>query len=176
MRCSKYLIFCCGLLWICWTRPLNAQELHRNILASGGAITSDGANTLRSTVGQPAIGTVGNTTVQHGAGFWYGTVGLVTSVEAVREESLPESFRLDQNYPNPFNPVTTIRFAVPKRTHVSLLLFDVMGRRVLTLVDETFAPGEYKVQLDAGKLGTGVYFYRMRASGFTQTRKLTVLK
>jgi hypothetical protein len=163
-------------VWLFLPGPLSAQQLRQNVLASGGATTSDGTRILKSTVGQPAIGKVGNTAVQHGAGFWYATVGLVTSVEAVSEEPVPRTFRLDQNYPNPFNPVTTIRFAVPQRTHVSLKLYDVLGRRVLTLVDETLAPGEYKVQLEADALGSGVYFYRMRTGEFTKTRKLTVLK
>ncbi len=166
----------CLLSWLGAQGPLGAQQLRQNVLANGGATLSDGTRTLKSTLGQPAVGAVRNSTVRHGAGFWYGTVGLVTSVETLPDEPVPKTFRLDQNYPNPFNPVTTIRFAVPKRTHVSLLLFDVMGRRVLTLVDETFAPGEYKVHLDAAALGTGVYFYRMHAGAFTHTRKLTVLK
>ena len=86
------------------------------------------------------------------------------------------SFRLNQNYPNPFNPVTTIEFEIPSRELVSLKVFDVRGREVVTLVSEERTAGLYKVKLDASNLSTGIYFYRLQAGSFFEVKKLLLLK
>ena len=106
------------------------------------------------------------------------TGSLWKSPTAVEEIStnIPSSFALEQNYPNPFNPSTTIQFALAKRSHVTLKLFDIIGREVTTLVDEKFGPGTHKVVLEANELPSGVYFYRLTAGRFVETRKLTLLK
>ena len=108
------------------------------------------------------------------------TVGVPTAVSD-DFETIPTRFALQQNYPNPFNPETTIEFAVPERTHVTLRVFDITGRTVATLVDEPLAPSRYRVVFEAGELPSGVYFYRLEARGgsgpgFVETRKLTLLK
>jgi len=102
-----------------------------------------------------------------------GTRRLISSPA---DELLPTEFRLEQNYPNPFNPSTTIQFAVPKASQVTVKIYDVLGRRVATLVDEKYQPGTYKVTFEAGDLASGVYIYRIQAEGFAQTRKLMLLK
>ena len=101
-------------------------------------------------------------------------VGVATAVAEAGE--MPEAFVLDQNYPNPFNPITTIRYAVPQLSRVRLSVFDVLGRRVAVLVDEQKAAGRYEVRFDARGLPSGAYVYQMRSDGFTQTRKLILLK
>ncbi len=102
---------------------------------------------------------------------------LVTSVTNVNESnSFPEQFRLWQNYPNPFNPATTIRFSLPQAGHVTLKVFDVLGREVATLVDEKLAAGEHAVVFEASGLSSGVYFYRLTAGRFTQVRKAVFMK
>lgn len=88
----------------------------------------------------------------------------------------PSRFILAQNYPNPFNPYTTIQFAVEKQSHVTLKVFDVLGREVLTLVDEMLTAREYRVRFDGSHLPNGIYFYRLEAGKFSQTKKLTLLK
>ena len=97
--------------------------------------------------------------------------GVVNFVQAP-----PEGFRLFQNYPNPFNPSTKIQFTLAERTNVALKVFDVLGREVATLVDQTLAPGTHDVVFEANDLSTGVYFYRLQAGEFVQTRKLTVMR
>jgi endo-1,4-beta-xylanase len=89
---------------------------------------------------------------------------------------LPTSYKLEQNYPNPFNPSTTIRYSIIHTTNVTLKVFDVLGREVQTLVDTKQAPGQYSVTLNAQGLASGVYFYRLNAGAFTQTKKLMLLK
>jgi len=95
----------------------------------------------------------------------------------VKEEIIkPSKFVLYQNYPNPFNPLTTIRYAIPQTSFVSLKMYDILGRQVATLVDEEKPAGTYEVNFDAKNLSSGVYFYRIKAGEFVQTKKLIVLK
>jgi hypothetical protein len=90
--------------------------------------------------------------------------------------SIPTQFALSQNYPNPFNPMTTIDFDVPVATHITITLFDVLGREVQTLLNENVEAGYRQVPLDASSLSSGIYFYRMQAGSFVSTRKAVVLK
>jgi hypothetical protein len=89
---------------------------------------------------------------------------------------LPTRFELEQNYPNPFNPTTTLDYAIPEDAHVSLRLFDLLGREVLTLVNEAQKAGRYSVPLDASQLASGVYIYRIQAAGFVNVKRMMLLK
>jgi glycosidase len=88
----------------------------------------------------------------------------------------PSVFVLHQNYPNPFNPGTTIRFELPKTSHVTLTVYDILGREVSVLLDESRNAGVHELQFDASGLASGIYFYRLQAEGFVQTRKLVHVK
>jgi len=105
-------------------------------------------------------------------GVQYGTI---TSVPW-EAPGFPESASLSQNYPNPFNPTTTIRFSVGTYGHMSLRVYDLLGREVATLVNERLLPGRYTRQWDAIGLSSGVYYYRLSANGVVQTRKLLLLR
>lgn len=85
-------------------------------------------------------------------------------------------FSLDQNYPNPFNPSTTINYIVPKLSLITLKVYDVLGRKVSTLVNEEEMPGKYTVTFDSGKLSSGVYFYQLSSNGYTSIKKMLLLK
>jgi hypothetical protein len=89
---------------------------------------------------------------------------------------VPGEFILNQNYPNPFNPSTTIKYAVPKESPVSIKIFDLTGREVLTIVDEVKQPGTYELTFDAGKYASGVYIYQMISGDFVQVKKMSLLK
>jgi acetyl esterase/lipase len=104
---------------------------------------------------------------------------LKTPATAVRDRAEPTSvneFRLEQNYPNPFNPSTTIHFSLPQREHVTLQVFDVNGRKVMTLVDDELHSGEHEVVFDAGNLPSGVYIYRLQAGNFVEQKKMEMIK
>ena len=88
----------------------------------------------------------------------------------------PSDFSLFQNYPNPFNPKTTIRFTIPKSSSVKLVLYDIVGRKVATLLNKDLNPGGYKVDFYASGLESGLYIYRLQAEGFVQSKKLILLK
>jgi len=99
------------------------------------------------------------------------------SVTDVRnEENPPKSFGLQQNYPNPFNPVTTIQYDVASSQQVILKVYDILGKEVITLVNEKKAPGSYTVDFSSGKLASGTYLYRLQAGDFVQTMKMIILK
>jgi len=93
-----------------------------------------------------------------------------------REIVLPTVFGLSQNYPNPFNPATTFEYALPERSHVKLEIFNVLGQRVVTLLDETQEPGYKGLTWNAPNLASGVYFYRLTAGDFCETKRMMVLK
>ena len=107
-----------------------------------------------------------------------GVFQIYSQILSVRDghEQLPNRFLLEQNYPNPFNPVTTIHYQLPTATFVSLEIFDLLGRKIATLVDDKNAPGKYEVKWDGSRNPSGIYFYGFRAGNFRETKKLLLLK
>jgi hypothetical protein len=103
---------------------------------------------------------------------------FLVHVNTATDESstLPSNFTLNQNYPNPFNPTTVISYDLPENSQVNLAVYDMMGRRVATLVNENVAAGTHQVQFDASSLSSGTYMYRLQAGGNIQTKKLTLIK
>jgi hypothetical protein len=105
----------------------------------------------------------------------------MTDVEDEPEDALPKDFVLFQNYPNPFNPSTTILFSLPSRSHVTIIVYNVVGQRVTTLVDGVKPAGSYHVDWD-GKdqhgqtVASGVYLYELQAGEYVDTRKMLLLK
>jgi hypothetical protein len=104
------------------------------------------------------------------------TVEVSTSVSTVDEPDLPLTFSLDQNYPNPFNPTTTIPFALPEQSKVTLRLFDLTGRLIAILVDREMAPGRYKADFDARGLASGPYVYQLRAGPRVEAKLMVMVK
>jgi hypothetical protein len=101
--------------------------------------------------------------------------GVVTGVQQPALET-PQSYSLEQNYPNPFNPSTVISFQLPVNSHVTLKVFDVNGREVATLVDGEMAAGKHAVTFVPREATTGLYFYKITAGKFSQTRKAVLMK
>jgi hypothetical protein len=88
----------------------------------------------------------------------------------------PQSFELTQNYPNPFNPSTNISFTIPASGDATLKVYNLLGQEVATLVNERMNAGSHTVNFDASRLASGIYIYRLTSGGFTQTRKMTLIK
>ncbi len=99
-----------------------------------------------------------------------------TSVGEEKPSSTPGAFALYQNYPNPFNPTTSIGFRIAESGLVTLKVYDVLGREVSTLVEEYKSAGEYKIEFNALSLPSGIYFYRIQAGDFIDTKKLILIK
>ncbi len=130
-------------------------------------------------------GTSGAEYVDVGGNSWIPQVNLPITVanptDVPIDGTLPESFYLSQNYPNPFNPTTTIEFGLESTQNVKLTVYNVLGQAVRTLVNERRSAGNYSVEwlgdTDAGaRASTGVYFYRLEAGDFIQTKKMMLVK
>ncbi len=100
--------------------------------------------------------------------------GLLTSNDF--EEGTPNTFALEQNYPNPFNPTTNIKFALPKTADVTLTIYNMLGQKVNTLINEKMTSGFHVVPFDASNLSSGMYIYRIQAGSFTSTKKMLLIK
>ncbi len=92
------------------------------------------------------------------------------------ENGLPEEFNLSQNYPNPFNPATEISFTLPVEGEVSLVVYDVLGNKIETLVKQTKPAGTYRITWNGTNYSSGVYYYRMESGNFVQTKKMLLIK
>ncbi|MBX2992047.1 MAG: T9SS type A sorting domain-containing protein [Bacteroidetes bacterium] len=148
--------------------------------------TNNGQTWLASNAGLPTLRLRGvRSTGTHlyvatvGHGVWRRPVGeVITDVREGGGTRFPAEFMLHQNYPNPFNPSTNIRFSIPVGTHgrVSLQVYDILGREVATLVNELKGTGSYEVTWDATGMASGVYFYRLQAGEFMQSKRLLLLR
>ena len=110
-----------------------------------------------------------------GLTYWTDQTEVIVGVEDELNE-VPTDFVLAQNYPNPFNPVTTIKYQIPHRSNVSLKIYDLLGNEVADLVNEEQEVGFYDAEFNAATLSSGIYFYRLQAGDFIQTKKMILLK
>jgi hypothetical protein len=110
-----------------------------------------------------------------GSGVWSRPLSEITSVQST-SSVLPTEFKLQQNYPNPFNPTTNIKFDVAKMGNVKIAVFDVTGREVQMLVNESMNPGTYEVTFDGSKLTSGIYFYKISVGDFIDTKRMLMVK
>jgi hypothetical protein len=112
--------------------------------------------------------------------FMRATIQTVTSVVEI-DTKIPEAFEVSQNYPNPFNPATTVRYALPKGENVSIVIYDITGKRVAELVNNYQASGTYNVTWNGkNDLGidaaSGTYIFSVRAGNFVQAKKMTLMR
>jgi hypothetical protein len=103
------------------------------------------------------------------------SVNSITGISSSKNE-VPKQFNLGQNYPNPFNPSTNISFTLPSKEFISLKVFDMLGREVVTIVSEEMPAGSYTKQWNAAGFASGVYYYRIEAGSFIETKKLVLLR
>jgi hypothetical protein len=102
---------------------------------------------------------------------WSTTTGInqITSL-------IPDKYNLYQNYPNPFNPVTNIKFDIIKSNNVKVIVYDMLGKEVIVLLNEVLQPGSYKVDFDGSRLSSGIYYFKIVTNDFTDIKKMTLLK
>ncbi len=151
-----------------------AKQSMGNIMSGGNGIAVDVKDNCYVT-GFTGAATFDNFQLIGSGGF---IAKIVDSTEEtyIEKSGIPHNFVLEQNHPNPFNPTTTINYLIPKTSFVSIKAYDVFGKEVVTLVNEIKTPGEHKISFNARCLSSGIYFYRMQAGGFVETKKLILLK
>lgn len=165
------LLLACFAVFLSSNYTTAAQQV---VSFMGGSLA--GSSVLLSfSAGEPVSGILSNSSISLVGGFPNGADVVFTSSEV--EQDLPQRFSLSQNYPNPFNPSTTISYDVPKSAHIRLEVFNSIGALVAVLVDEQKPAGSYTHQFNASQLASGMYFYRLRASGGTiSTKKMILIK
>jgi photosystem II stability/assembly factor-like uncharacterized protein len=146
--------------------------------------TNSGDNWVTAYTGTTALWAVDMQTVSGCPRGW--AVGATGTIIKIGNDTLvgvtnnnnqiPNSYSLEQNYPNPFNPTTNIKFGIPKSGLVKLVVYDILGRHVTTLVNEVKQAGSFVVNFDASSLASGVYFYKIESKDFVQTKKMLLIK
>ena len=155
-------------------------ENNGNWLPLAGSPALTGANFTYTQLTDPFftattyVGAFGTTNWTAGWAQW-NPVNYSVGINQISSE-VPSVYTLNQNYPNPFNPSTKINFSIPKSSIVSLKVFDVTGREVANLLNEKLNAGTYEFNFNAAKLNSGIYFYRINADGFTETKKMMLIK
>ena len=109
-------------------------------------------------------------------GFAIGVLDSAVSNIGRPEGELPAHFKLNQNYPNPFNPSTIIEFSIPATRYVTLKIFNILGKEIATLVSDELKPGNHHYTFFSQNLAGGIYFYRLSAGEFSQTKKMTIVR
>jgi hypothetical protein len=150
---------------------VSPQNLHLTNSASALADAATPIPGIATDIDGDLRPTPGHAAPDMGADEFVHPTGVEDQVSGV-----PLSFSLEQNYPNPFNPNTTIKFELPQRSLVTLFVFNTLGQEVATLVNGEYEAGFHETTFDASGLSSGMYFYRLRAGDFVETKKLLVLK
>jgi hypothetical protein len=135
--------------------------------------TSGTSNTLRGVSFSDAYN---GTAVGDGGTILRTTNGGVTFIGKENSITNPQEFNLSQNYPNPFNPSTTIKYSIPKQSDVTIKVYNILGKEILTLVNENKLQGNYTIEFNANNLASGVYFYQLKTNNFIQTKKMLLMK
>jgi hypothetical protein len=147
-----------------------------SVVGAGGGRGASTRYASVGTAGQPAIGRPESATKKSQLGLYVPGEFLPVDSGEGTESRLPGAVRLEQNYPNPVNPSTTIRFGLPADSQVRLVVHDVTGRRVATLVEGFRRAGSHEVLFDARGLPSGVYWYRLEAGDSVLAKRLVLLK
>jgi hypothetical protein len=156
----------------------NAQTYShkRAMISSGGGWDLSGDYFNYGVTGESAVCKIEGDNYNHYSGFLYGAPCSPVGFNEI-DFTLPLCYELNQNYPNPFNPTTTIEFSLPKKSKVEIDIFNLLGQKVNSLIeDKILEPGYHSVTWDASGVASGVYFYRLQAGDFVQTRRMTLLK
>lgn len=161
-------------------------DIFVDIALSGFYFSGDNGNSWNRIVGSTDLSASATSLYVNDSSIFAGTYGngtwklplseIVTSVKRLPTSTTPTAFRLDQNYPNPFNPMTVISYQLVGNGMVNLDVYDILGRKIQTLVSEHENAGPHSVTFNANNLASGVYFYRLRAGSFVQTKKLILIK
>ncbi|TAL70833.1 MAG: T9SS type A sorting domain-containing protein [Bacteroidetes bacterium] len=173
----KLAIFILFILFIASQMELTAQyTIPSSVLGNGGTLITGGANNINGTVGQPLIDISTGTTNKVLSGFWNTIIINATGINDETGNNLFSEEHLGQNYPNPFNTSTTISYDITRISRVNLSIFNVLGEKVVTLVNETKQTGNYTMDWDATNFQSGTYFCRLEIDDRAETSVLNLFR
>ncbi len=152
-----------------------SSPLSINSIAPGVTVLPSGNYTVRVNTNFSGLLSFNFEIKSGGWSYWKDSKQVVVGVEEELNE-LPTEYLLSQNYPNPFNSSSIIKYSIPKSSHITLKIFNILGKEITTLVNEEKFVGTYEVNWNAENLTSGVYFYKLQAGEFVQTRKMILLK
>jgi len=167
-RCKSYYNSC---TWQLIAQPTSSQYTDYSV-----QITTQGDADDRHSYYVQAIDTGGYVSGPSNQASVWGTTPLLRGPTADEGPAVPETYALGTSYPNPVRTQTTIRYALPEASDVTLTVYDVLGREVKRLVQSTHAAGFHRVQLDASGLPSGTYLYRLRAGSFVEAKRVVVVR
>jgi hypothetical protein len=182
LSCLAWIVLISAVISLTMSSDCLAQSTYKvktSVISSAGSPTSGPGVKINSTLGQPSpIGIGLETGTALYGGFWKsGWLATIT------DSDLPDAVRneLFQNYPNPFNPTTTIKYSIARAASVRLVIYNVTGQRIRTLVDDTKPAGTYSEVWDGRNDGgrsvaTGIYFYRFMAGDYSEVKKMILLR
>jgi len=174
-------IFACGWggVFVSTDTGFTWSEINSDLPTTNILQIANGDTTYIPSPGTRALGIVGTDLFAglDSNGIWKRPLGqIVSSVEPQADHLSPEGFLLGQNFPNPFNPTTMITFTIPHPSNVTMAVFDLLGRKVYTIVSRDFTSGTFDVEWDASSLPSGVYICRLQAGSFQAARKMILQK
>ncbi|HYQ87745.1 MAG TPA: T9SS type A sorting domain-containing protein [Bacteroidota bacterium] len=175
---SKISIDSSGALFVVrneYVYPIGYRDVGVSVSTDNGATWNDLTHDTTTVQLLAAMGDTTYAVTLHGVTVLTRN-GVVAGVIEQHSAGIPASYRLYQNYPNPFNPSTKILYELPRASYVRLSIYDVLGREVKVLVDAQIGAGQHQATFNAGNLSSGVYFYRLVAGTFMETRKLLLMK
>ena len=161
-----------------WVRPVTTVNSLPDI-APGATVSSNSSTTIYyidSLLPDPVYFNLRAEITANGWLYWTDSIFVVIPTDVEEEVSIPLSYTLTQNYPNPFNPGTTIKYSIPTQSKVIIKVFDILGNEIETLVNEEKTAGTYELTWTIANLPSGVYFYKLQAGNFIQTKKMVLLK
>lgn len=162
--------------------PPGAPPYDRRLLVSSGPFIMEPGDTQKVTIaiivgaGTDRLNSVQKLFEKAEALQNYNKYGIERTLNDPYNLAIPEQFKLYNNYPNPFNPATTIRFDLPEDSHVKLEVYNILGERVRTLVDEELFKGKHFTKFEATGLSSGIYIYKIQADNFTSVKKMVLVK
>jgi len=176
MKLRHFVVLAVALILGPFVSQSQISVIQWSSLSNGFGFSASKNSILETVLGQPFVGTTKSASTLISSGFMLGPPLSSNPTDVQGGQLTPMQFSLQQNYPNPFNPSTVIRYTIPERSHVSMRLFNLLGKEVASLVDEMQTPGEHTVRVTPHSLASGVYVYRLTAGKFIDQRKLVFLK
>ena len=174
MKKYKFTFIC--LILIISLNQVSAQyHIGHSVFGNGSAKIASTNYNINCTVGQPITGNCDETSYINKIGFWYSIDWIISDI-VDNAILVPNDYNLYQNFPNPFNPETTIRYSLPKISNVRIDVFNLLGQRVITLVNSSKPAGYHEVKFKAAQMPSGYYTYRIQTDGYHAVKKMMLLK